>query len=260
MSHPGLDFSQPAPRQKPLEVAADTFLIRGITPSVGGSWTNLNSMLICAAEPIIVDTGMVIHREQWFEDVFSLLAPDAVRWIFVTHNDSDHSGNLVEALERCPNARVISSNGESYRTWASFGIPMERIRKVDDGERFSLGDRWLHAVRPPVYDSPYTRGVLDERTGVYYASDAFCAPMPEAPVDWVAEIPPALWAEGMASFHHTSLCPWVALVDQQRFTAEVERLAALEIRTLLGAHTPAIGGADVAQALRQMVDLPRARF
>jgi len=29
----------------------------------------------------------------------SLVEPRDVRWIFVTHNDSDHSGNLVEALE-----------------------------------------------------------------------------------------------------------------------------------------------------------------
>ena len=117
------DLSRPAPRQRPLEVASDTFVIRALTPSVGGSWTNLNSMVIRAAEPMIVDTGMVTNRETWFEDVFSLVSPDEVRWIFITHNDSDHAGNLVEALERCPNACVVSSHGESFRTAASFGIP-----------------------------------------------------------------------------------------------------------------------------------------
>ena len=176
----GLDFTRPGPRQPPLEVARDTFLIRAVTPSVGGSWTNLNSMIIRGAEPIVVDTGMVTSRESWFEDVFSLVPPDEVRWIFVTHNDSDHSGNLVEVLERCPNARLITSRGESYRCWASFGIPFERMRMVDNGEEFDIGDRTLRAVRPPVYDSPYTRGVYDPTTRVYYASDAFCAPMPEA--------------------------------------------------------------------------------
>lgn len=252
----GLDFSITGPRQLPLEVAAETFLIRAITPSVGGSWTNLNSMVIRGAEPIIVDTGMVTSRADWFEDVFSLVPPEGVRWIFITHNDSDHSGNLIEALERCPNAQLITSRGESYRCWASFGIPFERMRLVDSGETFDVGDRTLRAVRPPVYDSPYTRGLLDPTTGVYYASDAFCAPMPDEPVDWANQIPERLWADGMATFHHVSLCPWVSLVDQSMFRAEVGKLASLGIDVILGAHTPAIRGERVACALRELANLP----
>ena len=258
MSFLDIDFSQPAPRQLPLEVAPDTFLIRALSPSVGGTWTNLNSMVIRAAEPVIVDTGMVTSRDTWFEDVFSLLRPEEVRWIFVTHNDSDHSGNLLEALDRCPNAMVVTSPGESFRTWASFGVPFERMRMVDNGDSFDVGGRTLHAVRPPVYDSPYTRGLFDESTRVYYASDAFCAPMPEQPVDWVGEMPPQMWAESMARFHHVSLCPWITMVDRTRFEAEVKKLADLGMDVILSAHSPAIGKSSLNQAFRQMAGLPSA--
>lgn len=251
-----VDFSRPPPRQAPLEVAADTFLIRALTPSVGGTWTNLNSMVIRAAEPMVVDTGMVTNREAWFDDIFSLVPPEEVRWIFITHNDSDHSGNLVEALQRCPNATVVSSQGESYRTSASFEIPFERILTVDNGQVFDVGDRTLRAVRPPVYDSPYTRGLYDTTTGVYYAADAFCAPMPHEPVDWVEEIPPQLWAEGMARFHHFSLCPWISLVDQAMFQTEVDRLAGFDIKVIAGAHTPALRGSSIPLALEQLAKLP----
>lgn len=247
------------PRQAPLEVARDTFLIRAITPSVGGTWTNLNSMVIRAAEPVVVDTGMVTDREQWFEDVFDLVAPDEIRWIFVTHNDTDHSGNMVEALERCPNAMLVTSPGESYRSHASFGIPRERMRLVENELPFAVGDRVLRPIRPPVYDSPYTRGIFDETSGVYYASDAFCAPMPDRPVDWVSEIEPDAWSQGMASFAHAVLCPWVALVDKALFRAEVDRIAKLEPRAILSAHSPAIGAESIAQALAQMADLPDYR-
>lgn len=245
-----------APRQLPLAVAPDTFAIRALTPSVGGTWTNLNSMVILAAEPVLVDTGMVTDRAIWFEDVFSLVPPDEVRWIFVSHLDTDHSGNLLEALDRCANAQVVTSPGESFRVAASLGIPEGRMRIVANGEAFSAGDRLLRPVRPPVYDSPYTRGLFDHATGVFYSSDAFCAPIPEGPVDWVHEIPAKLWAEGMAQFHHAALCPWVALAEEARFRAEVDRLAALEIATIVGAHTPAIGKASVTQALAQLARLP----
>jgi flavorubredoxin len=258
MSLFGLDSSKPAPRLAPLEVAPDTFLVRALTASVGGTWTNLNSMVIRAAQPVIVDTGMITRRMEWFEDVFSLVPPHEVRWIFVTHNDSDHSGNLVEALERCPNAMVVTSHGESYRTNASFDIPLERMRMVDDGDDFHVGDRTLRALRPPVYDSPYTRGLFDPTTRVYYASDAFCAPNPEEPVDWVEDIPAARWEDEMARFHHVSLCPWISMVDRALFKAEVDKLAALDIGVLVGAHSPAIRGSSIPRAFEQMARLPSA--
>jgi flavorubredoxin len=252
----GSALSLPAFRQEPYQVAPDTFVIRAATPSVGGTSTSLNSMVILAAEPVIVDTGMVTNRTSWFEDVLALVPPQEVRWIFISHNDSDHSGNLLEALERCPNAMVVTSRGESFRTAASFGIPFERMRMVDDGESFDVGDRTLRAVRPPVYDSPYTRGLFDPVTRIYYASDAFCAPMPAAPVDRVDEMPPTMWAEGMAQFHHFSVCPWIAMVDQGRFQTEVETLAGLGIETIVGAHTPVIAGTAVPRAFEQLAGLP----
>jgi flavorubredoxin len=244
------------PRQYPLEVAPDTFVIRALTPSVGGTWTNLNSMVIRGQEPIVVDTGMVTDREIWFEDVFSLVAPEDLRWIFVTHNDTDHSGNLLEALDRCPNAMLVTSHGESFRSAASFGIPFERMRMADNGQDFAVGDRTLKAIRPPVYDSPYTRGLFDPTTGVYYASDAFCAPMPPDPVDWAEEIPDADWAETMARFHHSSLCPWVAFADKALFRAEVGRIEALGVEVIVSAHSPAIRGARVARAFEELARLP----
>lgn len=256
MTHFVPDLSTPAPRQRPLEIAPDTFLIRALTASIGGTWTNLNSMVIRAAQPVIVDTGMVTDREIWFEDVFSLVEPQDVRWIFVTHNDSDHSGNMLEALERCSNARLVTSHGESFRTAASFGVPSDRMHLVNSGETFDAGDRTLHALRPPVYDSPYTRGVFDPTTGVYYASDAFCAPMPETPVDWADEMPEEFWATSMSRFHHASLCPWIALVDENVFAREVGRFRSMGITALASAHAPAMREASIGRALDLMAALP----
>lgn len=256
MSHFALDFSVAAPRQHPLEVAEDTFLIRALTPSIGGTWTNLNAMVILGREPVVVDTGMATTRDIWFEDLFSLVDPQEVRWIFVTHNDSDHSGNLLEALARCPNAQVVTSHAESFRTNGSFGVPFERMKLVEEGQDFRLGDRTFRALRPPVYDSPYTRGLYDPATRLYYASDAFCAPNPEEPVDWVDAIPEGRWAEEMARFHHLSLCPWVALADPALLRAEVDRLAALDLATIVSAHSPPMRGPSVAKAYERMASLP----
>jgi flavorubredoxin len=218
--------------------------------------TNLNSILIRAREPVLVDTGMVTNREQWFEDVFSLIQPNEVRWIFVTHDECDHTGNLVEALKRCPNAMVVTNKAASWRTAAAFGIPHERIRTVNNGETFNLGDRTFRAIRPPVFDSPYTLGLFDTTTRVYYASDAFCSPMPIDPVDLVDEMPALFWAEGMAKYHHTSLCPWIALVDPAKFQAEINKVVGLGIKAIAGAHTPVIPETSVQQAFGLLASVP----
>ncbi|HUC33120.1 MAG TPA: MBL fold metallo-hydrolase, partial [Ilumatobacteraceae bacterium] len=121
-----MSHSHPKTRFEPTRIAPETFLVHdhhgeGTAPvSVG-----LNTMVIRAAEPVVVDTGMVTNRDTWFDDVFSLVEPDDVRWIYLTHDDDDHAGNLNEALERCPNATVVISWAAAGRMCAAFGIPRE---------------------------------------------------------------------------------------------------------------------------------------
>ena len=127
------------PRQPPLEVAPETFVIRAVQSSLGGALTTShNSLVIRATEPVIVDTGMVTNRAAWFDDVFALVEPHDVRWIYLTHDDDDHAGNLSEAIERCPNATIVMSWAAMGRTCAAFGIPRERVpalasRLIDAG-------------------------------------------------------------------------------------------------------------------------------
>ena len=247
------------PRQAPLRVAPETFVVRALQHSLGGSLTtSMNTLVIRAAEPVVVDAGMVTDRDIWFEDVFSLVEPEDVRWLYLTHDDDDHSGNLLEALERCPNATLVTSWAARGRTCAAFGIPHGRVRTVDDGEPLDVGDRTLRAVRPPVYDSAYTRGLFDPTTRVYFAADAFCAPMPAEPVDRVDEMPPQLWADGFALFHHNSLCPWVTLVDRARFGAEVARLAGLGAELIASSHSPVIPASSLGRAFELLAGLPSA--
>ena len=246
-------------RQEPLEVAPETFRIRAVHRNLGGTVsTNMNSLLIRSAEPVIVDTGMVTDREAWLDDVFSLVEPRRVRWIFLTHDDDDHAGNLAEALERCPSATVVTSWAGRGRTCLAFDIPPGRIHMVDDGGTLDVGDRELRAIRPPVYDSAYTRGVFDPTTRVYFAADAFCAPMPPEPVDRVDELAPDMWAQGMVMFHHHSLCPWLALVDESKYRREVEQLAAVGPELIVGSHTPVIAGSSIERAFAHLAALPSA--
>lgn len=247
----------PPIRLEPIEVAAETFLIRSAQPALGAPLSvSLHSLLIRSEEPVLVDTGTLANREHWLEDVFGLVDPWEVRWVFLSHEDPDHIGNLGPVLDACPNATLLTTWAATERLGCEIGLPADRLRWVHDGDSFTAGDRSLHALRPPVYDGPATRGLFDSTTGVYWASDAFATPMGAEPADRVGELPAPMWAEGMAMFQHHALCPWLSMIDRERFADDVKRVADLDPQVIVGAHTPIIDGGSVADAIGLLAGLP----
>jgi hypothetical protein len=168
-------------RHAPTKVAAGTYVIHEVQHALGQPLSvYLNSLVIQAAEPVIVDTGTVRNRRAWLEDVFGLVDPADVRWVFLSHDDADHTGNLAEVMAACPKAQLVCSWAITERFANAFAFPLERCRWLNDGDTFEAGDRTLMALRPPLYDSPATRGLLDQRTRVYWAADSSPPPSPAA--------------------------------------------------------------------------------
>ena len=247
----------PTTRVPPTRVDTDTWVVHQVQHALGAPLSvYLNSMVIAGSEPAIIDTGSINNRSQWLEDVFGIVDPADVRWVFLSHDDSDHTANLVPVMEACPKAILVCSWALVERFSNAFGFPLHRSRWLNDGGAMDLGDRRIVAVRPPVYDSPATRGFLDERSGVYWGVDAFAAPCPGDPVPTVADLDPGFWAEGMAMFIHHALSPWLALVDPRRYAAEVDRVRAMGMTTIATAHSPLITAGSVADAFALLRDLP----
>ena len=184
----------------PTRIAADTFVIHQVQPTLGQPlFVYLNSMVILGTEPVIVDTGTPANRQQRLKDVFSLVEPNDVRWVFLSHDDVDHSGNLDEVMTACPNATLVCNWAMIERHTNCFDFPLDRCRWVMHDESFNVGDRMLHTIRPPVYDSPTTRGLFDSTTGVYWAVDTFATPLPDLNMG-IADLDPDFWQQGMAMF------------------------------------------------------------
>jgi flavorubredoxin len=235
-------------RFEPTLIAPETFLIHdhqgeGTEPvSVA-----LNTMVIRAAEPVVVDTGMAENRQQYLDDVFSLVEPEDIRWVFISHDDIDHTGNLNALMDAAPNATLVIDWFMQERMGASLAVPPTRWRWLRDGDALDVGDRLLRLVRPPVFDSGTTRGLFDPLTEVYWGSDAFASPMP-APVRDVAGIDLIPWLEGIHTFAQY-ISPWLDLVDDAKFQGAVDRIEQLQPRAIVGCHTPVIGPSHVADAI-----------
>lgn len=242
-------------RIEPTRIGPETFLIHnhqgeGTSPVV----VALNSMVIRSRQPVVVDTGVAEHRDQFLADVFSLVDPDDVAWVFISHDDIDHVGNVNELMERCPNATLVINWFMVERMGEALTVPPHRWRWIGDGEGLDVGDRVLRAIRPPIFDSPTTRGLYDPTTGVYWASDTFAAPM-VTPISDATDLDHDYWVDGMAMFGQY-VSPWLALVDDRRYQATVDRIAVLNPTAVAGCHTPAVTGTRVAHAIETLRRIP----
>jgi flavorubredoxin len=257
-------LSEPTYHQDPTEIGPDTYVVHEVQHALGQPLSvYVNSAVILAEQPVFIDTGSRRNQRSWLEDAFTLVDPQAVRWVFVSHEDADHVGNLDEVMAACPNANLVCSWALTERYTNAYEFPLERCRWMDDGITFDVGDRQIIVLRPPLYDSPTTRGLLDTKTGVYWAVDTFATPVPggegaENLPRTVAELDAEFWTHGMTMFAFNALAPWLRLVDQDRFGAEVDRLSDLQISTIISAHSPTITGSKVAEALAKLRELPIA--
>jgi len=246
----------PSTHIPPARIAADTWLIRSVQPALGEPlFVYLNSLVILGSEPMIVDTGTVANRVQWLQDVFSLVDPEDVRWIFLSHDDVDHAGNLDQTLSACPNAQLVCNWAMVERHTNCFDFPLPRCRWVMDGETLDIGDRTLLAVRPPIFDSPTTRGLFDPTTGVYWAVDTFATPLPDPQLP-VADLDPEFWDFGLAMFALGAVSPWLSMVDETKYGQHVDKVQSLDITTIACCHSPVIEGPFIDRAFARVRELP----
>jgi flavorubredoxin len=238
----------------PYRIAPDTWVIPEIVPGPPGTIVPMNSMVITAAEPVIVDTGNALSRAEWLEAAFSVVDPADVRWVFLSHDDHDHSGNLEAVLELCPAATLVTNWFTVERVSRAMELPMDRMRWVNQGESFDVGDRTLVALRPPIFDSPVTRGLFDAKTGVYWAVDTFASLLPGHLTE-VDDAPVEEWAESMLYFNRL-VSPWHTMLDAAKFDAYVDQVAALGMTTVASGHSAALRGERLAEAFRLIRTIP----
>ena len=240
----------------PTEVAPDTFVIHQVQPALGQPlFVYINSLVIRGSEPMIVDTGTPANREQWLKDAFAIVEPEAVRWVFLSHDDVDHSGNLDQVMEACPNAKLVCNWAMVERHTNCFDFPLDRCHWLMDGESLDVGDRVLQAVRPPVYDSPTTRGLFDPTTGVYWAVDTFATPLLDHTMG-IADLPPDFWSDGLALFALGAVSPWLSMLDLGKWNRRVDEIQGLDIKAIAACHSPVIEGEFIGQAFERVRALP----
>jgi hypothetical protein len=240
----------------PQSISADIQALGAYMPIPGYGVLPINTFLINAPQPVLVDTGLAALRSAFLDALETLIDPAELRWIWLTHADADHTGALAAVLERAPQARVVTTFVGMAKLGLQ-GLPVDRIHLVNPGQSLDVGGRMLQCITPPTYDAPETTAIFDPASRTLFSSDCFGALM-DAPAAAASEIPTGRLRDGAITWA-TLDSPWLRLADEHRFGEDLARIRGLDAATILSSHLPpAHGMADTLLAnLDQARSAPR---
>lgn len=241
----------------PYQASQDVFVLPTNLPLPGaGVVLPINAYVLLADEPVLVDAGIGVDSDDFVDAVASIVDLDVLRWVWLTHDDADHTGSLRRILEAAPNARLVTHAFNALRMATWWPVPFDRVHAIRPGDRVPVGDRTLRAVAPPLFDNPMSIGLLDEATGSLFSVDSFGALLPEATQD-AAEVPHEALAGGMAAWAMSD-SPWAHLVDRERFGEVLAGVRRLQPSRIFSSHLPAASGTSLDRFLDVLASVPDA--
>ncbi|HYM13705.1 MAG TPA: MBL fold metallo-hydrolase [Bryobacterales bacterium] len=220
--------------------APDIEVLTSNFPIPGYGLVPINAFVIHGSEPILVDTGAGVDREAFLPALRSMIDPADLKWIWLTHTDFDHIGSLQELLAENPQIRVITTFLGVGIMSLSAPLPLNRVYLVNPGERITVGDRPLTAVRPPAFDNPSTTGFYDHKSGALFSSDCFGALLSAVPQN-AADLSDKDLREGQV-FWATIDAPWLHKVNRGAFARELDGIRKMDPKMVLSSHLPAAPG------------------
>lgn len=216
----------------------------------------INAFLLEAAEPVLVDTGIAQEADQLLDAVDDAIGLANLKWLWLTHDDADHTGAVQRVLEAAPQAQLVTHAMSAMRMSTWWPVPMDRVYAIRAGDRLHVGDRTLRTIAPPLYDNPMSIGFLDESTGSLFSVDSFGATLPE-PTQNVTEVPEDVLAGGMLAWAVMD-SPWSTMLDRDKFADVLEGVRRLQPTRIFSAHLPSATGVFLDQFLDLLATTPDA--
>ncbi|HEV3401435.1 MAG TPA: MBL fold metallo-hydrolase [Acidimicrobiales bacterium] len=239
----------------PYQAAPDVHVLPSSVP-LPGMVLPVNAYVLLAEEPVLVDGGMAADADQFIEALSSIVDPAALRWIWLTHDDADHTGAIQRVMELAPDARLVTHAFSALRMTSWWPVPLDRVHAIRPGDRLPVGDRTLRAVAPPLFDNPMSTGLLDEATGSFFSVDSFGALLPQAAED-AADVPHEALAGGMLAWALFD-SPWSHLTDRGLYGKVLDGVRDLQPSRIFSSHLPAANGTSLETFLGVLESVPDA--
>ena len=214
---------------EPEQVAPDTWVVRQLAgEGMGPVATFVNSSVITGAEPVIVDCGPAVTRDEWLEtDVLHRRPGRRPVDLPLPRRRRPHR-------QPAPGARRLPERHARHHRLHG-RADERRVRHGAAAAPHALGERRrvastpatasCVAVRPPTFDSPTTRGLFDTTYGRLLGLRCHgLARDPRGPRHRRAR--PGFWREGFLG-QQLMLSPWLNWAAPERYDPAVDRVRSL---------------------------------
>ncbi len=234
--------------QRPQAVAADILSLTAWLPVADQGVLAANAFLLQAEQPVLVDTGVAGLRAPFMAALRKAIDPADLRWIWLSHTDPDHIGNLAAVLEAAPQARVVTSF-LGMGKMNLLGLPLDRVELLPPDTPLDAGDRQLMPLQPPYYDAPESTGFFDTRSRTLFCVDSFGALLPQ-PIQTAAEIAADALSQGLTAWAAID-APWLELADRAALENALQDVVRLDPAAIISGHLPVARG--ITDRLAQIV-------
>jgi flavorubredoxin len=174
--------------------------------------------------PILIDCGSQLHRQPIMADLDQVLAGRVPEYIFLTHSELPHAGNISAVVQKWPQIKVMVSNVMLPYIEVLPVLPLEQMIQVVPGTRLEFPGRTLEFVDALLKDQPGSQWIYDYRTRALFTGDGFgyyhSAEMAHKFSD---EIPGGIQEAQFREYHRTAF-RFLRWVQPHRFNADLERL------------------------------------
>jgi hypothetical protein len=225
---------------EPFQAAPGIDVLPAYFPIPGLGIIPVNAFVLKAAEPVLVDTGLVPVSDEFMAQLSTVIDPADLRWLWLTHTHQDHLGSLQRVLKHAPQLRVITTFLGVGMMSLFRPLPLDRVYLLNPGQSISVGDRTLTAAQPPAFDAAETVGFYDPESAAFFCSDCFGAILSE-PAGSAADVGSTNLREGLVRWG-TVDSPWLHFVDRAAFDERLNRVREMAPKLVLSSHLPVAMG------------------
>jgi flavorubredoxin len=238
---------------KNYSVTSDIEILPSYFPVPGLGILPINAFLIRAEEPVLVDTGVAVLSHEFMTQLAGIIDLEAIKWLWLTHNDQDHIGSLQPLLEKAPNLTVITTFLGMGKMSLFQPLPVDRVYLLNPGQKLKVGDRTLAAIKPPTYDAPETTALYDDKSDAFFSADCFGALMSE-PADDATDIGNEALKHGLTTWASVD-SPWLHLIEKGQFARALNVVREMSPKIILSCHLPPARGIT-AQLIQYLETVP----
>ena len=204
-------------------------------------------VLLNNGRPLIFDTGSHLHTAPLMADLKCLIGDMKPSYVFLTHTELPHTGNMTAIRNAWPDIEFVVSSGILPHVELPWWVKPASVRFGYPGTDEIFAGRRISFLDAMLKDQPGTHWMYDHQTGTLFTADAFGYLFPVSadqqlddemengiPMDWLRR-------------YHEAAFRFLKLSSADRVIADFDRVFSnRDVSVIAPTHGNAIRG-DVTQ-------------